>query len=158
MRMPTPPSPLKLILSTLSFLAWPALILFLAGDWRWPEGWIFGGWFVAMSVSIIAWLYRHDPALLAERYRRPGTGGQSRRDTLIVYLVMLGFIAWIVLMPLDARRFHWTPPLPLTLKVGGGAATYRRIRIPGMIWWTSVQRNNPPGTGATTLISNAAIS
>ena len=92
-------------------------------DWRWPEGWIFGGWFVAMCVSIIAWLYRHDPALLAERYRRPGTGGQSRRDTLIVYLVMLGFIAWIVLMPLDARHFHWTPPLPLTLKVGGGALT-----------------------------------
>jgi hypothetical protein len=42
MRMPTPPSPLKLILSTLSFLLWPALILFLAGDWRWPEGWILG--------------------------------------------------------------------------------------------------------------------
>ena len=100
--MPTPPSPLKLILSTLSFLLWPALILFLAGDWRWPEGWIFGGWFLAMCVSIIAWLYRHDPALLAERYRRPGTGGQSRRDTLIVYLMMLGFIAWMVLMPLDA--------------------------------------------------------
>jgi protein-S-isoprenylcysteine O-methyltransferase Ste14 len=120
MRMPTPPSPLKLILSTLSFLLWPALILFLAGDWRWPEGWIFGGWFLAMCVSIIAWLYRHDPALLAERYRRPGTGGQSRRDTLIVYLVMLGFIAWIVLMPLDARRFRWTPPLPLAVKVVGG--------------------------------------
>jgi hypothetical protein len=77
MPMSTPLSPLKLILSTLSCLLWPALILFLAGDWRWPEGWIFGGWFLAMCVSTIAWLYRHDPALLAERYRRPGTGGQS---------------------------------------------------------------------------------
>ena len=76
MRLPTPPSPLKLILSTLSFLAWPALILFLAGDWRWPEGWIFGGWFPAMCVSIIAWLYRHDPALLAERY--PGRARAGR--------------------------------------------------------------------------------
>jgi protein-S-isoprenylcysteine O-methyltransferase Ste14 len=119
--MPTRLSPLKLILSTLSFLLWPALILFLAGDWRWPEGWIFGGWFLAMCVSIIAWLYRNDPALLAERYRRPGSGGQSRRDQIIVYVVMLGFIAWIVLIPLDARRFHWTPPLPLAVKLVGGA-------------------------------------
>src|SRR4029450_5718957 len=68
------PSPPRLILSTLALVVWPALILFLAGDWRWPEGWIFGGWFVAMCVSIIAWLYRHDPALLAEPYRRPGHG------------------------------------------------------------------------------------
>jgi protein-S-isoprenylcysteine O-methyltransferase Ste14 len=74
-----------------------------------------------MCVSIIAWLYRNDPALLAERYRRPGTGGQSRRDQIIVYIVMLGFLAWIVLMPLDARRFHWTPPLPLAAKLVGGA-------------------------------------
>jgi protein-S-isoprenylcysteine O-methyltransferase Ste14 len=120
MPMRTALSPLKLILSTLSFLLWPALILFLAGDWRWPEGWIFGGWFLAMCVSIIAWLYRNDPALLAERYRRPGSGGQSRRDQIIVYVVMLGFIAWIVLMPLDARRFHWTRPLPLAVKLVGG--------------------------------------
>jgi protein-S-isoprenylcysteine O-methyltransferase Ste14 len=121
--MPTPTraSSLKLILTTLSLVLWPALILFLAGDWRWPEGWIFGGWFLAMCFSTIAWLYRKDPALLAERYRRPGTGGQSRRDQIIVYLVMLGFIAWIVLMPLDARCFHWTPPLPLAVKVIGGA-------------------------------------
>ncbi len=121
--MPTPTrlSPPKLILATLSLVLWPALILFLASDWRWPEGWIFGGWFLAMCVSTIVWLYRNDPALLAERSRLPGSGGQSRRDTIIVYLVMLGFIAWIVLMPLDARRFHWTPPLPLALKVVGGA-------------------------------------
>jgi hypothetical protein len=38
MPMSTPLSPLKLILSTLSCPLWPALILFLAGDWRWPEG------------------------------------------------------------------------------------------------------------------------
>jgi protein-S-isoprenylcysteine O-methyltransferase Ste14 len=115
------PSPPRLILSTLALVVWPALILFLAGDWRWPEGWIFGGWFLAMCVSIIVWLYRNDPALLAERSRIPGTGGQSRRDTIIVYLVMLGFIGWLVLMPLDARRFRWTPPLPLPVKGVGGA-------------------------------------
>ena len=91
------------------------------GDWRWREGWIFGGWFLAVCASTIAWLYRKDPALLAERYRKPGSGGQSRRDQIIVYLLVLGFIVWIVLMPLDARRFGWTPRQPLAVEVIGGA-------------------------------------
>jgi protein-S-isoprenylcysteine O-methyltransferase Ste14 len=117
--MATRPRAPKLILTALYLLIWPALILSLGGDWRWPEGWIFGGWFLAVCVSTTAWLYRKDPALLAERYRKPGTGGQSRRDKMIVYLIVLGYVAWIVLMPLDARRFRWTPPLPLAVEVVG---------------------------------------
>jgi protein-S-isoprenylcysteine O-methyltransferase Ste14 len=126
---PTPPvSSLKLAVTALYLFLWPALILFLAGDWRWPEGWIFDGWFLAVCITTITWLYRKDPALLAERYRRPGSGGQSRRDTIIVYLLVLGFIGWIVLMPLDARRLHWTPPLPLGIKVvGGGLLTFSSV-------------------------------
>src|SRR5262249_19327046 len=79
-------SPLKLILTVLYMLMWPALLLFLAGDWHWRQGWIFGGWFLAVCASTMAWLYRKDPALLAERYRMPGSGGQSRRDKIIVFL------------------------------------------------------------------------
>ena len=102
-------------------LIWPALVLFLAGDSTWPEGWIFGGWFLAVGASTVAWLSRRDPGLLAERYRMPGTGGQSRRDRIIVYVLTLGFIIWIALMPLDARRFHWTPRLPLAVELVGDA-------------------------------------
>jgi protein-S-isoprenylcysteine O-methyltransferase Ste14 len=90
------------------------------GGWRWPEGWVFAGWFVAMCTHTLVWLYRHDPALLEERYRKPGSGGQSGADRLIVYLVFAAFVAWIVLMPLDARRVHWTPPLPVGVEVLGG--------------------------------------
>jgi len=118
--MPAPVSPLRLLASTLSLLVWPALILLVAGDWRWPEGWIFSTWFLGMGASTIIWLYPNDPALLIERSRMPGSGGQSRRDTIIVYLIVLGFLVWIVLMPLDARRFHWTPSLPLAIKLVGG--------------------------------------
>jgi protein-S-isoprenylcysteine O-methyltransferase Ste14 len=117
MRATTPLSSFRLILTALYLVLWPALILLLAGDWRWTEGWAFGVWFVAVCASVIGWLYRKDPALLAERYRRPGSGGQSRRDTIVVYLLLLGFSAWIILMPLDARRFRWTPPLPLAIEV-----------------------------------------
>jgi protein-S-isoprenylcysteine O-methyltransferase Ste14 len=118
---PTPLSPLKLVLTALYLLLWPALILFVAGDWHWLEGWIFAGWFLWVCSSTLGWLYRKDPSLLAERYRKPGTGGQSRRDRIVVRLLFLGFIAWILLMPLDARRFRWTPQLPLALEISGGA-------------------------------------
>ena len=35
--------------------------------------------------------------------------------------MQLNFIAWIVIMPLDARRFGWTPPLASWVKGVGGA-------------------------------------
>jgi len=119
--MKSPLSSTKLILTACYLLLWPTLILFLAGDWSWIEGWIFGTWFIAVCASSVAWLYRRDPALLVERYRRPGSGGQSRRDVVVVYLLFLGFIAWVMLLPLDARRFRWTPPLPLAVAIVGGA-------------------------------------
>ena len=119
--MPAPVSVLKLILTVPYLLVWPALILLLGGDAHWTEGWMFGSWFIGVCTTTIVWLYRKDPALLAERYRRPGSGGQSGRDKIIVYLLVVGFIGWIVLMPLDARRFRWTPRLPLAAEIAGGA-------------------------------------
>jgi len=112
-------SPGRILFTAVYLLFWPALMLVLAGDWRWLPGWIVGGWFVAVAASTVAWLAYRDPGLLAERFRMPGTGGQSRRDRRIIYLVTVGFVAWIALMPLDARRFHWTPPLPLAVRLVG---------------------------------------
>ena len=118
--MASPVSPGKLVFAGLYLLLWPTLLLWLAGDWHWLQGWIFNVWFVAMCTSTMAWLYVKNPALLAERYRKPGSGGQSRRDQIVVYLLGVGFMAWIALMPLDARRFRWTPRLPLPVELAGG--------------------------------------
>lgn len=114
-------SPAKFLFMVFYLALWPALVLALAGDWRWVAGWIFNGWFVSVCVATVTWLFLKDPALLAERFRRPGTGGQSRSDVVIVYGLAIGFIVWIVLMPLDARRFHWTGPLPMPFNMAGGA-------------------------------------
>src|SRR5260370_14665996 len=95
-------SPGRLLFTAGYLLVWPALILFLAADWSWPEGWIFGGWFVAVGASTGAWLSRRHPGLLAERYRMPGTSRQSRRARIIVYGLAVGFHPWIGLVPLDA--------------------------------------------------------
>jgi protein-S-isoprenylcysteine O-methyltransferase Ste14 len=116
-----PVSPLKLVGAALYLAVWPTLMFVLAGDGHWVEGWVFAVWFLALCATVIVWLYYKDPALLAERYRRPGSGGQKGWDQAVVYAVVVGFAAWIVVMPLDARRFGWTPPLPLGFKAIGGA-------------------------------------
>jgi protein-S-isoprenylcysteine O-methyltransferase Ste14 len=117
--MPGKITPLKLAATGIYLLLWPALQLWLSGNWFWIEGWIFGMWFVALCTTCIVWLYRKDPELLAERYRRPGTGGQSRADARIVYGIVLGFLTWIVVPPLDAR-FGWSPALRWWLQAAGG--------------------------------------
>ena len=115
-----PVSPAMLAVTAVYLVVWPGLVLGLSGDLRWPEGWLFSIWFLALCSGTIAWLYRHDPGLLAERYRMPGSGGQRGWDRLVVIALALGFAAWIALMPLD-HRFAWSPALPRWLDAIGGA-------------------------------------
>ncbi|MGB8706869.1 MAG: isoprenylcysteine carboxylmethyltransferase family protein [Dehalococcoidia bacterium] len=110
----------RMILTAIYILIFPALILFLSGDWLWIEGWIFNIWFIALCATTIIYLYRNDPALLAERYRQPGTANQRGWDRYVVYGLVLGFILWIVIMPLDAKKYGWSANFPLWLKIIGG--------------------------------------
>lgn len=96
------------------------MILFLSGDWLWLEGWLFNIWFLSISFATIIYLYRKDPALLAERYRKPGSGDQPGWDKYVVYGLVIGFFLWIVLMPLDAKRYEWSPAIAWWLKAAGG--------------------------------------
>lgn len=103
-------------------MVWPALLLSLGGDARWLEGWLFTCWLVGLYAAVTVWMHLKDPALLAER-RRPTAKNATnveRRDRVLVLLMFLGFAAWFVLMPLDAKRFGWTPPFALQVKVLGG--------------------------------------
>ncbi|MDO8873411.1 MAG: isoprenylcysteine carboxylmethyltransferase family protein [Methanoregula sp.] len=111
----------KIVFSFLYILLFPALILVLSGDFFWPAGWIFCIWFILLCYSTILYLYRKDPALLEERYHKPGSGNQEDWDKYVVYGLAVGFILWIVIMPLDAKRFGWSPAFPLWLNILGGA-------------------------------------
>lgn len=111
----------KFVFAFLYILLFPALLFLLAGDWGWREGWVFTIWFLVLCYSTILYLYRKDPGLLAERYRQPGTGKQEPWDRFVVYGLMAGFTAWIVIMPLDAQRFGWSPLFPLWLRFLGVA-------------------------------------
>ncbi len=99
--------------------AFAALLLWLSGDWRWVEGWIFGVWWVSFMITLYLWLRFRDPALLAERMRMPGSGGESRADMVILMGMKVCFLAALVLSALDVR-FGWTPRLPLWSEVCGG--------------------------------------
>jgi protein-S-isoprenylcysteine O-methyltransferase Ste14 len=112
----------KIIFTLLYILIFPALLLFLSGDWLWKEGWIFSIWFTALCYTTIIFLYRKDPALLSERYRKPGTGNQKGWDKFVVIGLVIGFTTWIIIMPLDAKKFEWTSGFPLGLKIAGGVA------------------------------------
>jgi protein-S-isoprenylcysteine O-methyltransferase Ste14 len=98
----------------------PGLILLLGGDLGWVEGWLFGLWFAAMVLSSTIYLYFYDPALLAERSRAPGSGNQKRWDAYLLTAIYIIALIWLVILPLDARRFGWSPAFPLWLKVVGG--------------------------------------
>jgi protein-S-isoprenylcysteine O-methyltransferase Ste14 len=107
---------LQLVVVAAFFLG---LVPWLSGDWRWVEGWIFGAWWVVFDAAILLWLRSRDPALLAERFRMPGSGGQSHSDLAILAAIKACFVAFIVVPPLDVR-FGWTPRLPLWSEVCGG--------------------------------------
>ncbi len=110
----------KKVLFALGFvLLFPALIILLSGDLTWIEGWVFSIWFIALSYGAILYLYFKDPALLAERYKQPGQGGQESWDRYVVSLIGILFTIWIVIMPLDARRYEWSPDFPIWLEAIG---------------------------------------
>jgi len=49
------------------------------------------------SLPPFLWLHYKDPALLAERMRMPGSGGESRADVAILIGIKVRFLALIVL-------------------------------------------------------------
>ena len=107
----------KMLFGTLIYvLFFPVLLLFISGDWFWIQGWIFGIWFLALSYGAVFYLYFKDPNLLLERFRKPGTGGEKGWDKYFVYAIIVLFIVWFVIMPLDAKRFMWTQSFPLWLE------------------------------------------
>jgi protein-S-isoprenylcysteine O-methyltransferase Ste14 len=103
-----------------SALIGPALIVGLGGNPRWVEGWLFALWFDAMLLANMVYLYFRDPALLAERTRKPGSPGQKGWDKVMLTGIYVLALTWLVLLPLDAERFHWSPVFPVWIKVVGG--------------------------------------
>ena len=122
----------------------PVVILGLGGNWRWVEGWIFALWFDAMVLANMVYLYFGDPALLAERIKRPGSDNQEGWDKVMLTGIYLLALSWLILMPLDAERFHWSPAFPMWLTVLGGLMLVPAIYL--------IQRATMENTYMSTLV------
>jgi protein-S-isoprenylcysteine O-methyltransferase Ste14 len=98
-----------------------ALALFLAaGTVAWPAGWAFLVLFFGFTIALSGWLLRHNPGLLTERMTGIGKRDQKSWDKLFFALANVLFLAWLIVMPLDAVRFHWSQ-IPDWLQVVGAA-------------------------------------
>ncbi len=120
-RMKTDCAPMirRMLVQTAISLAALASILFLAaGDWRWPQGWVFLAEVAVTSAAVNRWLVRHDPALLASRLSAPMQSGQRPWDRIFMLVGLPVFIGWLALCALDGRRFGWSH-VPLWLEAIG---------------------------------------
>src|SRR5215510_8952001 len=115
------PSAVRIVVSSLiTIVFFPTIVLLASGDWFWLEGWIFSLWFVAMVLSATIYLAFRDPALLAERSSLRFAENQKSWDRYVLITIYVVTLAWFIVMPLDARRFKWSPDFPVWLKVLGG--------------------------------------
>jgi protein-S-isoprenylcysteine O-methyltransferase Ste14 len=90
------------------FAVFAALLFVCAGTLLWPAGWAFLALFFGFALAIVLWLARKEPELLAERMSSPMQSGQPLWDKVFVVAVMVLFVAWLILMPLDAVRFGYS--------------------------------------------------
>jgi protein-S-isoprenylcysteine O-methyltransferase Ste14 len=105
------------------------LALFLpAGTLAWPAGWIFIGLMLGISVVESVWLIRYNPGLMNERMSGLGRKDQESWDRTLIRITAIVFVAWLVLMGLDAVRFRWSR-MPLAVQVLGGLIFVVSFRI-----------------------------
>ncbi len=98
-----------LVVQSLALFVSLAVALFLpAFTIAWLAGWVYLVLFFGFFLSVNAWLYRHNPALLQERLRFSRPDQQGWDKILFPLLVALPF-AWLVFISLDATRLHWSP-------------------------------------------------
>jgi protein-S-isoprenylcysteine O-methyltransferase Ste14 len=90
------------------FAVFAALLFVPAGTLLWPAGWAFMALFFGFTLAMVLWLAREDPELLAERMSSPIQRGQPLWDKVFVAALTLLFLAWLIVMPLDAVRFGWS--------------------------------------------------
>jgi protein-S-isoprenylcysteine O-methyltransferase Ste14 len=110
--LPMKPDGVNVKLLTLEFIGLVvvfALVLFLAaGTIFWAAGWVYLLLFFGADGALALWLLRHDPGLLKERMSGFGKPGEPTWDKVFFVLLTTYFLAWMVLMPLDAVRCRWS--------------------------------------------------
>ena len=85
---------------------WIALFL-PAGTIKWGFGWLFWGSFFVFFMGTTAWLTINNPGLAQERTKL-SSRDQKGWDKILFWVMLVVPLIWLVVMALDACRFHWT--------------------------------------------------
>jgi protein-S-isoprenylcysteine O-methyltransferase Ste14 len=129
---------LKLVVKTLIWLAiMAALLMVPAGTIWWPQAWAYLAEMSVLGVLITAWLYIHDPGLLAQRMAAPVQREQAAWDRIFMICMMAFFVAWMVIMGLDAVRFH-ASDVPVWAQAAGALA----ILVSHYVFWLVFRANS----------------
>ena len=94
------------------------LLFIPAGTVGWIAGWVYVALLCGVSLLVVSMLARNDPELLKERTSFPIQRNQPLWDKVLLLVLLVLFIAWLILMPLDAVRFGWSE-MPVWLQVLG---------------------------------------
>src|SRR5579859_769968 len=89
------------------FVISAALLFLTAGTLHYWQAWLFLAVYFAASIAIILYLINKDPALLARRMSGGPFAEKEPAQRIIMSLASVGFIALVLVPPLD-RRFGWS--------------------------------------------------
>ena len=84
---------------------------------RWPAAWAFLATCILLGPLCGWWLYRVDPALLAERLRPVLQKDQPAADKVFMAVFVVAMLAWLVAMGLDRRA--QSSDMPVAFQVLG---------------------------------------
>jgi protein-S-isoprenylcysteine O-methyltransferase Ste14 len=129
---------LSLVVKTVIWLAFMAALMFVpAGTIWWPQAWVYLAEMAVTGVLITAWLYVHDPALLAQRIASPVQREQAAWDRIFMICMLAFFVAWMVIIGLDAVRFR-ASHVPVWAQAVGAVA----ILISQYVFWLVFRANS----------------
>ena len=108
----------ELLVMIAAFLTIAGLLFIPARTIGWFAGWVFIALLCGVTLLTVRMLVRDDPELLRERMSSPVQRNQPLWDRVLLPVFLLLFVAWLILMSLDAVRFGWSD-VPVWLQVLG---------------------------------------
>lgn len=120
--------------SLIGIVVMAALLFLPAGTLRYWQAWLFLAVFVTASTAITVYLAINDPQLLERRMSAGPRAEKEKRQKIIMWFAMIGFVALLVFPALD-HRYGWSRvPAYVTLLgdvlvVVGFLLTYRVFKV-----------------------------
>ena len=124
----------RMLSQSAAWIAVVGLLLFLpAGRWDWVQAWVFLFVLTSTNLAIGAWLWRHDPGLLAERMKPVGVSETNPVNRLYMTAALIALHGWFGFMGWEARQPSPWPVWANALGAAGIAAcmwiAWRTFRV-----------------------------